>query len=121
YAQMSGYPFFGAMSLGVLCSTYVYISPKLADRTAEYQAQLLGLLHHPPFAGWAGAVAWVELGFYELEQGNVDKAGEYFNKGLTTPSTEWLVQRPRYLVGAALVALRRNQLDEAERLAQEAK
>src|SRR5205823_12520574 len=42
YAQMSGYPFFGAMSLGVLCSTYVHISPKLADKTAEYQAQLLG-------------------------------------------------------------------------------
>jgi tetratricopeptide (TPR) repeat protein len=115
------YPFVDLMSLGTLCSTYVEISDKLVDNTREYEALAVGGLAHPPFAGWAGATAWVDLGLYEMSQGHIDKAGEYFDKGLTTPSTEWLLHRPRYLVGAALVALSRGQVDEASRLVLEAK
>jgi class 3 adenylate cyclase/tetratricopeptide (TPR) repeat protein len=120
FGQIS-YPFFDAMTLGTLCKAYVDINPKLAEKAMPYEGMLLGLLAHPPFAGWAGGTTWVDLGFYELERGNVEQAGQYFDKGLTTPSTEWLIHRPRYLVGGALVALRQGNLGEAARLAQEAK
>jgi class 3 adenylate cyclase/tetratricopeptide (TPR) repeat protein len=121
FAAMSGYPFYEAMSLGNLDKAYIDISPKLAEKAGETRPLVLGLLGHPPFAGWAGATAWVELGFAELEQGNIEMADEFFQKGLTVPSTEWLLHKPRYLVGAALVALKRGTVDEAEKLVMEAK
>ena len=39
-----------------------------------------------------------------------------FQKGLEMPSGPMYMERPRLLVGSALVALARNDLDEASRL-----
>lgn len=69
----------------------------------------------------AGGTAWVDLGFCFLAKGDLERAHEFFDKGLTTPTTLGLLNRPRFLVGAALVALARNHLDEAASRVDEAR
>jgi ATP/maltotriose-dependent transcriptional regulator MalT len=118
---MSGYLFFDAMALATLAAVYTNISTQLDDVAHEYEAQAQAIMQHPMFRKWAGATAWIEIGSAALEMDNLDKAEEFFNMGLTTPSTEWLVQKPRYMVGLALVAVKRGKLEEAERLADEAR
>jgi ATP/maltotriose-dependent transcriptional regulator MalT len=69
----------------------------------------------------AGGTAWADLGFCVLQFGQVDSASEFFQKGLTIPTTQMLMNKPRFLLGSALVALARQQLDEATRLVMEAR
>src|SRR3990172_5871935 len=58
----------------------------------------------------AGGLTWADLGFCLLAKGNVDRAGEILQKGLSTPAQQGLVNRPRFLVGLAYVAVARTQL-----------
>jgi tetratricopeptide (TPR) repeat protein len=66
-------------------------------------------------------MAWADLGFCALALGNLEGAGEFFQKGLTIPTTQGLLQRPRFLLGSALVALARGQSEEAARFVREAR
>ena len=55
-----------------------------------------------------------------LAAGNVDRAGQFFEKGLTVSTAFKFLARPLLLVGSAFVALARNDATTAAALIQEA-
>jgi class 3 adenylate cyclase/tetratricopeptide (TPR) repeat protein len=118
--RVAGYPFLETPALAALGAVYLEISEKFVDRSAEYHAQALQIMEHPA-GGVGGGTAWADIGFCALQQGNLDQAGELFQKGLTVPTMEGLLQKPRYLVGSALVAVERNRHDEATDFVREAR
>jgi class 3 adenylate cyclase/tetratricopeptide (TPR) repeat protein len=106
-----------------LCETgsvYLDISPALMDRVTGYHDEALELLEHPAGA-MVGATAWAELGYCLQTIGKLDEAAELFEKGLTIPTITGNLERPRLLIGSALVALSRNDTGEAARLLREAR
>jgi class 3 adenylate cyclase/tetratricopeptide (TPR) repeat protein len=116
----SGEVFFEVMPLGSLGTVYLDISEAFLPQVNEYHLQTLKLMEHPMGAA-AGGAAWVELGFCVLAKGDLEHAEEFFQKGLTVPTTQWLVNRPRFLIGLAFVQLARGKLDEAAGLVDQAR
>ena len=112
--------YYEAGALGGLGLVYVDISETLVERSIAYHAQALKLLD-TPMGALGGGFAWADIGFCFLSAGNVERAGELFQKGLTAPAPHGLLNRPRYLLGLAYVALAREQFDEAGRLVGEAR
>ncbi len=106
-------------ALCLLGTVYLDISPVLSERTIELHSQATKLMEHP--AGtMLGGTAWAELGFCEHIIGDRYKANEFFEKGLTTPTITTNLEKPRLLVGSALVAMAEGKLDEAAILVGEA-
>jgi tetratricopeptide (TPR) repeat protein len=70
---------------------------------------------------YAGATAWADLGFLALRFGDLDRADELFDRGLTVPTSFWLTERPRLLIGSALVSLARGEVDSAAERIDEAR
>lgn len=99
-----------------LDAIYRDVSPELHAATAGSRALPTGEAEE-----MAGASAWADMGFAALTDGALDRAAELFERGLTRPSMSWLIERPRLLVGSALLALTRGRPDEAERLMREAR
>jgi tetratricopeptide (TPR) repeat protein len=61
----------------------------------------------------------MELGLCLMALGDYERAGEFFQKGLTIPTPQMRLQRPRLLVGTAMLALARGDLaGAAEQVAQ---
>jgi tetratricopeptide (TPR) repeat protein len=118
--RASGIPFMAVWMLGSLGAVYIDISEKFYEKAVEYHSQALPMMEHP--AGMAvGAATWGDMGFCTLAVRNFERADEYFQKGLNVPTMLMYQERPRLLVGAALVALARNQPDEAARYTQQAR
>jgi tetratricopeptide (TPR) repeat protein len=92
----------------------------LAGQASELYAETLKVLDLPGGEA-AGAIAWVELGYSALAQGEIDRAGEYFDRAMASQSPQKLLQRPLMLAGKALVELARNRPDEAAPLVSEAR
>jgi predicted ATPase/class 3 adenylate cyclase len=113
-------PFMTAIPLGGLGSVCLDISEKLADKVVKLHTQALEILRTPTGAP-AGGSGWADLGFCALELGEVERAGEYFQNGLNSPSIQMYEQRPRMLAGAGLAALARNRPDDAAKLLKEAR
>jgi tetratricopeptide (TPR) repeat protein len=105
---------------GALGAVYQDISERLSEQTDEYHAQALRLLD-TPMGMPAGGMAWADLGFCLLRRGNVALAVEMLQKGLTTPTIPGLLNRPRFLIGLAYVALAQNDLGEAARRVDQAR
>jgi class 3 adenylate cyclase/tetratricopeptide (TPR) repeat protein len=118
--RASGMAFFEVMPLGSLGTVYLDISDTFRPKVNEYHLQTLKLMEHPMGAA-AGGAAWVELGFCVLAKGDLDHAEEFFQKGLTVPTTQWLLNRPRFLIGMAFVHLARGRTDEAGGLVDQAR
>jgi tetratricopeptide (TPR) repeat protein len=112
--------FMPAWPLASLGSTYAEIGPGYYPRAAEMHSYTLDLLTSPNGAPAAGT-AFADIGFTALEQDRVDEAAEAFQKGLNFPSMYKYLYQPLLQVGAALVALRRNELVEATKLVDEAR
>lgn len=90
------------------------ISPEYFDQTFSQHVGAIGERESD-----AGATAWAELGFLALRSGDVDRADELFERGLTVPTSFWLIERPRLLTGSAMVRLARGDVDAAaERIEQ---
>jgi class 3 adenylate cyclase/tetratricopeptide (TPR) repeat protein len=119
-AQMSGLPFLAASTPAAVGSLYLEISDKFVDQTIQLHAQTLKQLENPMAASGASS-AFADLGFCALAIGNIDTATRMFNDGLARPTILGLLEKPRYLVGLALVALAQNQLDDAEKRIQAAR
>ena len=117
--RTSGIPFIQATALGGLGTAHVDISSKLMDQTSQYHAQALELMELP-LGACTGAMAWADMGFCVLAAGNIDKASQFFEKGLTDSNAFKFLVRPMLLVGSAFVALGRNDVATAGKLVQEA-
>jgi class 3 adenylate cyclase/tetratricopeptide (TPR) repeat protein len=112
-------PFLEVLPLGGLGAVCYEISEKLRDTALGYHTEALALLKTPMGAP-AGGSGWADLGFCAYALGEVQTAYEYFRNGLTIPSTEMYVQRPRLLAGAALAAQTLGLADEARSHMEEA-
>jgi tetratricopeptide (TPR) repeat protein len=113
-------PFLVVPPLGTLGSLYQEISDQFIDKIAEFHNHALRLLETP--AGvMSGSTAWADLGFCAMALGDFPLADESFQKGLQQPTMFYLLERPRIMAGAALLALTRDELEEANRLAGESR
>ena len=119
-AQTREYVWFEVEALSQMGSVYLDISPALMERVIGCQEEALELLEHPAGA-MIGASAWAELGLSMQTIGKLDEAEDFFEKGLTIPTVPGNLERPRLLIGSALVALSRHDMNEAERLLREAR
>jgi predicted ATPase len=108
------------MPLSILGTIYIEISEKFYDQATDYHNQVIALAEQPSGAAW-GSSAWVEMGFCYLAVGEIERAEEYFLKGLTIPTTTMNLLHPRLLVGAANVALAKADFDQAAKLAHDAR
>jgi tetratricopeptide (TPR) repeat protein len=118
-ARAGAPPFMAVYGLGGLGSAYQDIGEALSEKVDAYHGEALALLG-TPLGAPAGGIAWADLGLCLLAKGDLDRAGELFQKGLSTPAQQGLINRPRFLVGLAYTALARRQHDEAARLVGEA-
>jgi class 3 adenylate cyclase len=106
------YPWVVAEALCFLGTAYLDISPALSERVFGFHGQALQVLEQPAGA-LMGATAWGEIGFCLDAVGQLEKAGEYFQKGLTIPTVMSQLERPRLLVGSGLVNLKLGNVDQA--------
>jgi tetratricopeptide (TPR) repeat protein len=113
-------PFLMVQPMASLGAVYLEISDAYAGRAAELHTYALKLLDTPAGLG-GGGTAWADVGYCALALGNIAVASEVFQKGLTMPTMYKLIMRPRHLMGAALVALEQDRVEEAAPLALEAR
>jgi class 3 adenylate cyclase/tetratricopeptide (TPR) repeat protein len=113
-------PFMLVMPMAALGTTYIEMTDTLADRALEMHHYSLRLLEHP--AGtMGGGTAWADIGFCTMSVGNLAGAAQLFEKGLITPTVQMMLQKPRFFVGQALLALANGHLDEAAKHVGEAR
>ena len=113
--RTSGMPYLQTSALCALGTAHLDISQDHSDKVAQIHTEAKGLLEMP-LGTATGAIAWAELGFCAMTLGDLDGASEMFQKGLEAPSAPMYMMRPRLLVGSALVALGRNDVEEASKL-----
>ena len=111
-------PFLLVIVLGMLGTVYLEISEQFGDEIAEFHRHALRLLESPAGA-MTGGFVWADLGHCALILGDIQIAQESFRQGLNYPNIFDRLERPRHLVGAALLAAQRGDLQEALRLAEE--
>jgi len=112
-------PFQVVVPLSILGSIYLDISPKFSDKVSEVHRHALRLLESPVGA-IAGGIAWADLGFCAMTLGDFEIAEDSIQKGLNYPTMFSLMERPRLLAGAALLALKKGDSLEARRFIDEA-
>ncbi len=112
-------PWFVVPPLGSLGSAYLHISEGFRDEITKFHQHALKLLETPA-AMMMGGAAWADLGFCALKLGDLELAGQSFQKGLNVPTMFMYVEKPRLLAGSALLALANNDSEGAVGLAQEA-
>lgn len=118
-SQEGNFVWFEAEALCLLGSVYLDISRAMEGQTIEFHEQANQLMSQP--AGtMMGASAWTELGSCALAVNDKEHAAEYFEKGLTYPTTTINWERPRLLHGQFQLALADNDLDKAVSLLKEA-
>jgi tetratricopeptide (TPR) repeat protein len=119
-AQVVGHPLFIAMALSQVGTALLNISATFDQDIVAVHTQAAQLLEMP-IGLPAGGSVWVELGFCVLARGQIDLAHEYFQKGLTVPTTQMMLNRPLFLLGEVEVALALGQLEAAQQLVSEAR
>ena len=67
-----------------------------------------------------GATAWAEIGYCLEAVGQMEKARDFFRKGLTIPNMMSQLERPRLLAGSALVDLKLGNVEQAAQQVAEA-
>jgi tetratricopeptide (TPR) repeat protein len=112
-------PFFQVLPLGGLGAVCNEISEALRDEVTTYHSEALKILN-APMGTLVGGSGWADLGFCAHALGEPRIAYQYFQNGLTLPSTQMYVQRPRLLAGAALAAQTLGLDDEAQSYLEEA-
>jgi tetratricopeptide (TPR) repeat protein len=117
--RASGLPFLEAAALCGLGTTYLDISPEYCEKAVELHGEALEMMDKP-LGSVMGGLMWAQMGFCALAAGEPERAGEFFQKGLTVSTALKYLARPHALIGAAFVALSNNDIDEADRLVTEA-
>ena len=116
----AGLPFMQAVALSALGTAYLDISGEYAVRGAEFHAMAMTEAEKP-LGAVMGSIIWAELAFCALAMGEMERAGEYFQNGLTGSTATKYLARPPLLVGSALLELARGNPGEASELAREAR
>jgi len=115
-----GLPFIQVAALCGLGTAHMDISSQLSEQTIQFHSQAKELIELP-LGAVTGGLAWADLGYCLLAGGNPEQANEFFQKGLTVPTAFRFLARPMLLVGAAFVALGREDVVGAAELVKEAR
>ncbi|MFQ6027931.1 MAG: hypothetical protein ACE5Q6_10605, partial [Dehalococcoidia bacterium] len=116
----SGFPFLQAAPLCTLGTVYLEISGEYLEQAKEFHSQSLEAMEKP-LGAVMGTFIWVQVGFCALAMGDLERANEFFQKGLTVPTAMRFLVRPQLLIGSAIIALAQDRLGEAEQLVAEAR
>ena len=109
----SGLAFQQASALTALGTIHLDISvAEFAEQTADLYEQALRLMEEPLGKVAAGAI-WAEMGFSHLALGDLERAGELFQQGLSVSTAVKFLAKPYLLVGSAFVDLSQGQLEDA--------
>ena len=114
------FPWCIAEALCFLGTAYLDVSPALMERVLDFHGQALQVLEQPGGI-LLGASAWGEMGFCLEAVGHPEQARDFFQKGLTVPTMLSQLERPRLLVGLALIDLKLGKVEQAEQQLAEAK
>lgn len=112
--------FMEAVPLCRLGTVYLDISEKLLDRTRQLHNEALALMEMPG-GHMAGGFGWFDIGLCAMVLGDLERASDYFNKGLTVPTPTRLLQRPSFLFGMASIAIIQGRFDEASSYVEQAR
>jgi predicted ATPase/class 3 adenylate cyclase len=118
-AQQIGRIWWEVEAVCLLGSVYLDISPEYIERILDLHEQAEGLMEQPGGV-IMGASAWVEIGSCALEVGDLEKAADMFQKGLTTPTITINLEQSRLMHGQALLALEQGEPGKAAGLLHEA-
>ena len=118
--RTAGFPYLQVSALCALGVSYLDISKELADKTGEFHTQAMQVMEMP-LGTVMGALNWADLGMCALALGNPEHANELFQKGLTNSSAAMYLAKPQLLIGSALVALQKNNPEDAARFVREAR
>lgn len=110
--RLSGLAFLELVPLGALALALYESDPADAARVDELLARAEMLLAQPGGMS-SGGTTWADLGTIALERGNLDLAAELFQKGLDIPTMQIHLNRPRLMLGMALVSLARGEKADA--------
>jgi class 3 adenylate cyclase/tetratricopeptide (TPR) repeat protein len=113
-------PFMMVQPLGSLGTAYLEAYGGRTDEVARLHNRALKILENPAASPGGGAV-WADLGLCAIVIGDTQVARDCFQKGLERPTMFKLLERPRYLAGSALLALKEHRLEDALRFAEEAR
>ena len=119
-ARRLGMPWVIAMFLGALCGTTVEGNPSRFEETLPIHREALAVLENP-MGVLGGGIAWAELGECGLLIGELKQARQLFEKALAVRTPFMYLQRPRYLMGLARVALQEGQPEAAHQHLAEAR
>jgi tetratricopeptide (TPR) repeat protein len=108
------------LPLCTLGTLHLDISQDNLDQALEMHTEALKYIDHPSGSAW-GSTAWLEAGMCMLSAGDLDQADELFQKGLTVPTTTMHLHRSQLLVGAAKVAIERQDYEMAQKYLDDAK
>ena len=112
----SALPFLVVPLLGLIGSLYLEISVELHEQAIAFHQHALRLLETPT-GRMAGASAWADLGLCAITTGDLQLAESVLETGLTYPNILYHMERPRILSGAALLALKKGDLETASQQA----
>ncbi len=111
-------PFFVVPALGSLGMVYLEISEEFTDEIADFHLHALRLLESP-LGKMSGGTAWADIGHCAIALGDLKVAEEVTELGLSYPNMFMLLERPRHLSAAALLASTKGEHGEAVSLAAE--
>lgn len=97
----------------------MYGSLQLAERLPELRSSAVEAIQ-APLGNYLASTVWADLGYANLAMGDIDSAEDDFANGLAAVSATQYWEKPRLLIGSALVAKEVGDQDEAHRLLDEA-
>lgn len=113
----AGATFFAAIAASGLA--LVYATCGMVESADEARDLALDMTA-APLGGFLASTVWADLGHARLAAGDFDGADEDFQQGLGVSAASQYWEKPRLLVGRALVEAERGRPDEAHRLLDQA-
>ena len=97
----------------------MYGSLQLGASVPEWRSSALEAVQ-APLGNYLASTVWADLGYANLAIGEIAAAEDDFASGMAAASATQYWERPRLLIGSALVAIELDQDDKAHRLLDEA-
>lgn len=119
-ARASGMPFLEAAALSALGTAHLDIGGNYREQGSKFHTQALEVMENPS-GSVMGSMIWADIGFCAMAMGEVERANDMFQKGLTESTAMKLLARPTLPVGAAFLELGRGNGGEGAKLVQEAR
>lgn len=113
----TGMPFFVALTSAG--QAHLYASLGMDEPMREARSAALAAVD-TPVGDFVASTVWAEIGYAALARGDLGEAADRFDLGLATPSASQFWEKPRLLLGRALVSTAQDDATAAHRFLDEA-